>query len=104
MKLLGSILQSVSRWTGVAWNWVRFSPYAGLISMLAALGVIAVCIQGGYHEPFMPQPPSPLEIPKGWVPPGNGVYLALYFLAYLRLVVLVGGVVYHVYIVRAYPD
>src|SRR5688572_24958164 len=104
MSVPRSILDFGGRWSGAAWNWVRYSPHAGMISLLVALGVIALCIVGGYHENFMPQPPSPMDIPKGWEPPADGVYLTLYLLAYLRLFVLVGGVVYHVYIIRAYPD
>src|SRR4051812_6192350 len=104
MNFLRPMLDGAARWFGIAWNWVRFSRYAGLTSMLLAMGVLLACMAGGYHELFMPQTPSPLEIPKAWELPPDGAYVALYLLAYLRLFVLVGGIVYHVYIIRAYPD
>jgi LPS export ABC transporter permease LptG len=104
MKHFRPVLDGAARLSGMAWNWVRFSPYAGLWSTLLVMGVIVACMMGGYHESFMPQTPSPLEIPKSWQPPPDGAYIAIYLLAYLRLLVLVGGLVYHVYIIRAYPD
>ena len=41
MKQLRPVLDGAARWSGMAWNWVRFSPYAGLISILVVMGVLA---------------------------------------------------------------
>jgi lipopolysaccharide export system permease protein len=105
MRILRPVLDPLARWSGVAWNWLRGSAYAGPISVLVALGVVLMCMVQGYHVQFTPQPPSLVEaLPKAWEPLPNGVYLTLYAMAYMRLFVLVGGVVYHIYIIRAYPD
>src|SRR5688500_2809484 len=104
MNFLRPILDGAARWSAIAWNWVRDSPHAGLISVLVVMGMMLLCMAAGYHEPYMPPTPSPLEIPKSWVPLPDWSYVVLYLLAYLRLLVLVGGLVYHVYIIRAYPD
>ncbi len=104
MKHFRPVLDLAARLTGAVWNWVRFSPNAERYSMLGAMVVIFLCMVGGYHERFMPQTPSMMDIPKAWEPPPDGAYVMLYLLSYLRLFVLVGGVVYHVHIVRAYPD
>lgn len=104
MNQLKAVLEFVSRWSGVGWNWLRYSPYAGLISLIVAMCVMLLCLMGGYHEAFMPPTPSAMEIPKSWEPPPDGAYITLYLLAYMRLFVLVGGIVFHIYIIRAYPD
>ncbi len=87
------------------WRWVRFSPFAPVAVWMGAIVVMLLCQHWGYHEMFMPQLPSNfLDLPKGWQPQPDGVYVSLYLLAYIRLFVLVGGVVYHVYMVRAFPN
>lgn len=88
-----------------AWRWLKTSDYAPGFVWLAAALVMILCRLCGYHEAFMPQTPSNVgDLPASWEAPSMGAYVALYFLAYMRLFVLVGGVVYHVYIIRAYPD
>lgn len=104
MNFLMPVLEPLARWSGVAWRWLRHAPNAGIYSVLAALVVVFLSHMAGYHENFLPQTPDVMDIPKSWVPPSEGVTIALYFLAYMRLFVLVGGVVYHIYILRAYPD
>lgn len=87
------------------WRWVKFSPNAGYYAILAALGAVLAGWFSGYHEGFTPPTPSSsVDIPKGWEPPPAGAYVTLYLLSYLRLFILTGGVAYHVFIFRAYPD
>ncbi|MEI6537317.1 MAG: LptF/LptG family permease, partial [Verrucomicrobiaceae bacterium] len=101
MKFLQPILNLLNP----CWRWVRCSPFAPVVIWLGALVTIMLCQHAGYHESFIPQLPSNfLDTPKGWEAPPNGDYLILYLLSYMRLFVLVGGVIYHVYILRAYPN
>ncbi|MCE9518539.1 MAG: LptF/LptG family permease [Verrucomicrobia bacterium] len=101
MKFLQPVLNLLS----FALRWLRNAPHAMSCVWLGAAGVMFLCIQAGYHESFMPETPSNvLELPKDWTPPPMGAYVFLYLLSYLRLFVLLGGVVYHAYIIRAYPD
>lgn len=87
------------------WRWIKHSPNAGIYALLAACGAVLAGWLCGYHEGFMPPVPSPsAELPKGWEPPPEGTYITLYLLAYLRLFILTGGVAYHVFIIRAYPN
>lgn len=53
----------------------------------------------------MPEEPSTVDpLPKGWEPPPDLTYIGRYLLSYVRLFVLFGGIVFHIAIVRAYPD
>jgi len=90
---------------GVAWRWLRTSRFAPAAVWMAAAVVMTLCVLGGYHNAFLPQTPTNvMDLPKYWDPPPTHVYVMLYILAYMRLFVLVGGIIYHVYIIRAYPD
>ena len=104
MNFLKPVIDAVLGLLGEIWRWLRSSPIAGPGAMLLALGVMFLCQQGDYHEAFMPPTPNPNELPKSWQPPPESTYVVLYLLAYMRLFVLVGGLAYHVYIIRAWPD
>lgn len=101
MKFLQPLLNLLN----TCWRWVRFSPFAPAALWLVAIAVMLLCQRAGYHESFMPQQPANFkDLPKFWQPSPDGVYLMLYLLSYMRLFALVGGVVYHAYIIRAYPN
>lgn len=104
MVFLKSVRDSLMHLLGVAWRWLRRSPYAGPGALLLAFAVMLLCQLSGYHEAFMPPEPNPNELPKAWVAPPTPTYFVLYMLAYMRLFVLVGGLAYHVYIIRAWPN
>jgi lipopolysaccharide export system permease protein len=100
MKQLDHLLDALN----TAWRWLRTSRYAPGAAWGLGIVVMLMCQHAGYHESFMPQLPEDIhDLPNGWSPPADGVYITLYLLAYTRLFVLVGGVIYHVYIIRAYP-
>lgn len=87
------------------WRWLRRSPHAVAVAWLWALGVMLLCHRAGYHESFLPQIPSNVDdLPVNWVPTPTPAHAFLYLLAYFRLFILVGGVVFHVYLLRAFPD
>jgi LPS export ABC transporter permease LptG len=104
MDFLKSVRDSLMHLLGVVWRWLRRSPYAGPGALLLAFAVMLLCQLSGYHEAFMPPEPNPNELPKSWVAPPTSTYFVLYMLAYMRLFVLVGGLAYHVYIIRAWPN
>ncbi len=103
MDFLKSAYGSLMRLLGEFWCWLRRSPYAGPGALLVALAGMLLCQFSGYHEAFMPPAPDPNELPKSWVAPPTPTYFVLYMLAYMRLFVLLGGLAYHVYIIRAWP-
>lgn len=104
MKFLKAAYDMLMRLCGKAWRWLRHSPYAGPGALILSFFVVFLCQQAGYHEAFMPPTPNPNDMPKSWQPPPTGTYVILYILAYMRLFVLVGGLAYHVYIIRAWPN
>lgn len=98
-------IQLVRHALGRALRWLRHAPHAMGWVWLGAMAVMALCLAAGYHGSFMPRTPSNVkELPGNWSPPPTGAYVFLYLLSYLRLFVLVGGVVYHAYAIRSYPD
>ncbi len=104
MNFLKTAFQATMRLFSVIWRWLRHSKYAGLGALLAAFVAMLICQWAGYHEAYLPPFPDIKDMPRGWQPPATSTYLALYGLAYMRLFVLVGGLAYHVYIIRAWPD
>ncbi len=104
MKFLRTVFEKFTRLLGVVWSWLRRSRYTGLGTLLAAFVALYLCHLAGYHESFMPPSPDINDMPKGWQPPSTITYVVLYVLAYMRLFVLVGGLAYHVYIIRAWPN
>ncbi|MEZ0389194.1 MAG: LptF/LptG family permease [Verrucomicrobium sp.] len=103
-KTIPNVLQPLLNVGNAVWRWLRHSPHSGWVALLIALGVMFVCQAAGYHLRYMPVTPSNInELPKSWEAPPDGAYFTLYILAYMRLFVLVGGVAYHVFILRAYP-
>ncbi|HEY2574473.1 MAG TPA: LptF/LptG family permease [Verrucomicrobiaceae bacterium] len=101
MKYFQPILNAL----GAILRWLRRSPNALGWVWFGAVVLMLLCIQLGYHESLVPQTPSNvMELPRDWLPPPDGTYVFLYLLSYLRLAILIGGVVYHAYIIRACPD
>jgi len=98
------VFQQILRFLTSSFIWLKRAPHIGSFSVIAGIGVMFLCWMSGYHEPFMPPTPRPDMLPKGWVAPPDNAYIAIYLLSYLRLAVLIGCVVYHVFIVRAYPN
>ena len=98
-------LSPVSKLLNVLWRFTRTTPHITSVAMLfAALGLL-VARHYDYHLPYMPEEPAGTDpLPKGWEPPPDMVYIGRYLLAYVRLFVLLGGIVFHIAIVRAYPD
>lgn len=101
MKFFQPILNALSR----LWHWLRHSRRAPGVVWLAAIGLMLLCIATQYHEKFMPRTTGNIkDLPNNWEAPPTWTYAILYVLAYMRLFVLIGGVVYHIYIMRAFPD
>ena len=101
MKLLAPFTKLLS----ILWHSLRRLPHLGSLSFLAVLIVLGVCQYKGYHVKFMPPPISRIDdLPKGWEPTPEWVNMVLYLRPYLTLFMLLGGVVYHIVIIRAYPN
>lgn len=86
-------------------HWVRTVPNVGPAAFLIGIGIMFWAYLTDYHLPYMPKSYSNfLELPRGWSPLPEGAYAVQYILAYLRLFILIGGGIYHIYIIRAFPD
>ncbi len=105
MNPVKKTLQFMTGILSAPWTWLRRVPNGTSYTFLFIIALLFLCQWRGYHLPYAPQTPSNInELPKGWGPAPDISYFALYLLSYLRLFVLLGGLVYHVHILRVYPD
>ena len=87
------------------WNWLRKAPHVGSLSLLVAVGVMLIAQTVGYHQDRLPWMPSHgTELVKGWMAPSGPLLAFYYLMPYLKLWALLGGIVYHVALVRALPN
>lgn len=97
-RYFASVLALCSKLT----RWLRGLPEASGWAMLVSVVVMFLAWLSGYHEPFIPVRPA--ELPAGWKDLPVGALAVLYLLAYLKLWVMLMGVVYHLTLFRAFPD
>lgn len=74
---------------------------------MAAVAAMLVCQMAGYHEgktPWMPRNGLDLAEVKGWPEPRPGLLMFYYLTPYLKLWALIGGVVYHIVLLRGIPN
>lgn len=103
MRLFDPILKVMA----VLWRWLRAIPHAGSFSLLIAVGVTLVAQSMGYHEkhlPWMPANGTELVNVKDWQEPSPSLLAFYYLMPYLKLWALLGGVVYHIVLLRAIPN
>ena len=101
MKYLSPVINLLN----AIWRFVRTKPHVTPAAMILALLGLLVAQHFNYHQPFMPEELSGTDqLPKGWEPPPDFSYTGRYLLAYVRLFVLFGGIVFHIAIIRAYPN
>ncbi len=88
-----------------SWSWLRRVRYGTSYTLLFVIALMFLFQARDYHLPYVLKTPSNInELPKGWGPAPDLSYIALYLLAYLRLFILLGCLVYHVHILRVYPS
>lgn len=101
------LLDPLHKLLAASWRALRAFPHAGSISMLIAVGIMAVAQMLGYHlseMPWMPASGTDLDNIKGWETPSVSLLVFYYWMPYLKLWALLGGVVYHIILLRNYPD
>ena len=87
------------------WNWLRKAPHVGSLSLLVAVGVMLIAQMVGYHQDRLPwMPGHGTDLMKGWMAPSAPLLAFYYLMPYLKLWALLGGIVYHVALVRALPN
>lgn len=97
--------QALDRALGASWRWVRFAPRLEAWGVLAALLVVAVCQAFDYHEHQLPwMPASGDEVPRDWQQPTTLMLVWNYMAPYVRLLALLGGLVFQIAVMRALPD
>jgi LPS export ABC transporter permease LptG len=101
MKYLTPVINLLN----IVWRFLRTKPHVTSVAMIIALLGLLVARHFEYHLPYMPEELSGADpLPKGWEPLPDLAYIGRYLLAYVRLFVLFGGIVFHIAILRAYPD
>jgi lipopolysaccharide export system permease protein len=87
------------------WLWMRRTPHLGAASLLIAVGIMLLAQRMGYHEGHLPwMPAHGPEIIKGWLSPSTSLLAFYYLMPYLKLWALLGGIVYHLVLLRSMPD
>lgn len=105
MKPIKQFLEATAGLLSVPWTWLRRMPNGTAYTFLLVIALLFFCQSRSYHAPYLPLTPSNInELPKGWQPAPDQSYIALYLLYYLKLFVLLGSLVYHVHILRVYPN
>lgn len=90
------------------WKWVRTTPHVSGIALLLAVLLMLLLQAGEFCPPFDDSPANGSEWMqrrfRGWVPPTTPILYLRYLVPYLSLWLLVGGVVFHLALLRAWPD
>lgn len=86
-------------------RYLRSAPYIEAWCILIIVATVLTCQVLGYHETQLPWLPTwGGDIPRGWRPPSFWSYYYHYVAPYLRLCGLLGGVAFHVVLLRAQID
>lgn len=102
-----SLFAPVTQWMPGFWRWLRTFPHLGSLALVIGVVVMLVCQMLGYHEAHMPWMPTSgvdlLDV-KDWPEPSRRLLAFYYLMPYLKLWALVGGIVYHIVLIRAIPQ
>lgn len=102
MRIFAPILNILT----ALWRRVRALPHAGSISLFLAVIIMLIAQAMGYHEsrlPWMPSNGTELMDMKDWQEPSPSLLAFYYLMPYLKLWALIGGIVYHIVLIRAIP-
>ncbi len=88
------------------WNWVRVTPHVSGFTTLSAILVMLLLQSQEVCPPFDDAPRNGVEWGQrpGWPPPTLPILWLRYLVPYLGLWLLIGGVVFHIALLRAWPD
>ena len=88
------------------WKWVRTTPHVSGLALLISVLVMLFLQSQNFAPPFDDSPRNGIELlqRRGWVPPTIPILWLRYLVPYLGLWLLVGGVVFHIALLRAWPD
>ncbi len=103
MKFLDPIRNMLS----LFWRWLRTFPHLGSLALVIGAVTMMVFQMMGYHEgrlPWMPANGMELAEAKDWPMPSQRLLAFYYLMPYLKLWALIGGVVYHIALIRSVPD
>ncbi len=98
--------QSLPKPLSAFWKWVRTTPHVSGITTLLAVLLMMLLQSIDFCPPFDDSPRNGIEWRQrpGWPPPTEPILCLRYLVPYLGLWLLVGGVVFHVAILRAWPN
>jgi lipopolysaccharide export system permease protein len=86
-------------------RFLRSAPYVEACCVIAMVVIVLICQWFSYHDTQMPWlPQTGGDIPRGWRPPTVWSYFYHYVAPYLRLCGLLGGIAFHVVLLRAQVD
>jgi len=103
---MSRLLDPLFKCLSALWRWIRTTrSLSGPAAILAVLIVLAMQWKG-IGQPVDDSPRNATELLEraGWVPPTVPILILRYLLPYLEMWLLVGGVVFHLALFRAWPN
>ena len=94
----------VQDFLSAVWRWLRFSRKVTSGAVVVSIGIILLCQALGYHQKYLPLMPAPMERVPGWVEPPAWVLVTHYLIPYLRLIAMLGSVLFMLRLVRVMPN
>jgi len=103
---MAQTIERLTRPMAGLWQWVRKTPHLSGLGTLVAVGVVLYLQAQGYHEQFDDSPRNAIEWAerKGWAPPTEPILWLRFLVPYLGIWLVVGGVVFHLAMLRAMGD
>jgi LPS export ABC transporter permease LptG len=88
------------------WKWLRATPHVSGMALLTSVLVMLFLQSQDFCTPFDDSPRNGSELLqlRGWVPPTYLILCLRYLVPYLGLWLVVGGVVFHLALLRAWSD
>ena len=88
------------------WKRVRSTPHVSGLALLTSVLVMLFLQSQDFYSPFDDSPRNGVELlqQRGWVPPTFLILCLRYLVPYLGLWLMVGGIVFHIALLRAWPN
>ena len=84
------------------WQWLQHSGHLDSWSIICACAIVLTAQYLRYHEAYLPwYPQSGWEVPVNWRPPPLSSLFYHYLAPYLKLIGLMGGVMFHLALIRS---
>ncbi len=101
-----NLLEPLLKPFSALWRWLRVTPHVSGVCTLLAVTLLLVLQRQEFCQPFDDFPANGIEFNerKGWPHPTQPILWLRYLVPYLGLWLLIGGVVFHIALLRAWPN